>query len=61
MSPADACGAEAVDQVSPLDERRRQPARVPSQMVKREPYETGIGRMDEVTAARKPVLRWKAA
>ena len=31
------------------------------QMVKNAPYNTRIGRVDEVTAARKPVLRWKPA
>jgi glycine dehydrogenase subunit 2 len=31
------------------------------QMVKGAPYGTRIGRVDEVTAARKPVLRWKPA
>ena len=30
------------------------------QMVKNAPYGTRTGRVDEVTAARKPVLRWKA-
>ena len=29
------------------------------QMVKNAPYNTRISRVDEVTAARKPVLRWK--
>jgi hypothetical protein len=47
--------------VSTLYERQHQSARVLSQMVKGEPYETGIGPVDEVTSARKPVLRWKAA
>jgi hypothetical protein len=44
--PADARGSGAEDN---------------SQMVKGEAYETGIGRACEVTAARKPVLRWKPA
>ena len=30
------------------------------QMVKNAPHGTRTGRVDEVTAARKPVLRWKA-
>jgi hypothetical protein len=56
LSPADVRGAGGADQVSWLGELRRQ-----SQMVKGAPYGTGIGRVDEVTAARKPVLRWKPA
>jgi glycine dehydrogenase subunit 2 len=31
------------------------------QMVKNAPYNTRTSRVDEVTAARKPVLRWKPA
>jgi glycine dehydrogenase subunit 2 len=32
-----------------------------AQMVKGAPYGTRTSRVDEVTAARKPVLRWKPA
>jgi glycine dehydrogenase subunit 2 len=28
-------------------------------IVKRAPHSTRIGRLDEVTAARKPILRWR--
>ena len=31
------------------------------QMVKNAPHNTRTSRVDEVTAARKPVLRWKPA
>jgi len=31
------------------------------QLVKNAPYGTRTSRVDEVTAARKPVLRWKPA
>ena len=31
------------------------------QLVKNAPYNTRTSRVDEVTAARKPVLRWKPA
>ncbi|MFN8002011.1 MAG: aminomethyl-transferring glycine dehydrogenase subunit GcvPB, partial [Acidobacteriota bacterium] len=31
------------------------------ELVKSAPHHTRIGRLDEATAARKPVLRWKPA
>ena len=31
------------------------------QMVKNAPYNTRTSRVDEVTAARRPILRWKPA
>jgi len=29
------------------------------ELVKSAPHSTRVGRLDEVTAARKPILRWK--
>lgn len=59
IEPTESASKEELDQLSEALNAIAEEARTDPQLVLRAPYTTRIGRLDEVTAARKPVLRWQ--
>jgi glycine dehydrogenase subunit 2 len=61
IEPTESEGREEIDLFIEAMRSIAREARENPDLVKNAPHNTRIGRLDEATAARKPVLRWRAA
>jgi glycine dehydrogenase subunit 2 len=59
IEPTESEGREELDLFIDAMKCIAREARETPELVKGAPHNTRIGRLDEATAARKPVLRWK--
>ncbi|MFM8392492.1 MAG: aminomethyl-transferring glycine dehydrogenase subunit GcvPB, partial [Acidobacteriota bacterium] len=61
IEPTESEGREEIDLFIDALKSIAREARENPELVKKAPHHTRIGRLDEATAARKPVLRWRPA
>ena len=61
IEPTESEGREEIDLFIDALKAIAREARENPDLVKKAPHTTRIGRLDEATAARKPILRWKPA
>ncbi|MEY3284983.1 MAG: hypothetical protein RIR86_2996, partial [Acidobacteriota bacterium] len=61
IEPTESEGREEIDLFIDALKSIAREARENPELVKKAPHQTRIGRLDEATAARKPVLRWRPA
>jgi glycine dehydrogenase subunit 2 len=61
IEPTESEGREEIDLFIDALKSIAREARENPELVKMAPHNTRIGRLDEATAARRPILRWKPA
>jgi len=61
IEPTESVGRQELDQFVAAMKAIAEEAVADPELVLNAPHNTRIGRLDEATAARKPVLRWKPA
>jgi glycine dehydrogenase subunit 2 len=61
IEPTESVGRQELDQFIAAMRSIASEAVEDPELVRNAPHDTRIGRLDEATAARKPVLRWKPA